>query len=1556
MPPSTLQTSSSTLSTGSATGSKMDPSDQKEIDAIWKEVHSKVIELAGGDPKKAEKMLDINSVLGYIDQVHNQDKKKAEKFGTFKMIVSRTLQCINHVGGIVASGVSSVFAPAGMCYNALTFVIQAWQGYEGMFANLGELLEKCVEFLERLESYEGRMDARLTRLACQNLRLFVEICDRMIKMRKKHNRLFAFTKQLFLNDDGIQGLLGMMERLNSKESLLVSAQTYRIVSDSADGIKMILDGQKEQKKDDDAKKWRRSIAKKLGFPGTTLDPDGDPLPTWRRPFDTRRNALVPDTGKWLWKDSDFLSWAQWGFPPKSLLVVEGRNGSGKTSLMANAVRSIRKMEQVRPTSRIVTAYYFAEGDKRKGDDAEGGSMLETASRILLWQIATAYEAMTKSMAQLVERAEFDDTLDTWQQLFNKNKERRNPDTTWYIFIDNIQPDLIPLLEMLSQSSDGKVRVFATARQQISMDYIKSNGSLDYTTIPIGERNADDIDKYITDRLDNISIFKDPSRPGITEWRETVRETLRFKCAGDFFKLNISLNALSKVDLIEDIKLVLDEADRTRTDQIDAELRHLNSIRTIKEIEEINEIMLWINSGRSWFDVASMEALLSVKHRGTSILSDAVNRTTLTRRKTGSPTLDSIAPGAAEPRTMTISLLPFAQKLAEKYPIFAITDSGYVDWRSSEIVDRVPKKGLERDALFNTSQSGPQIIQESEISIVRHFLNNVCPPDLYQRFDFEHFFDAKIGAKHKEFIALDPDNAEIKISIACLVILVQEDLRAIEELRQYAMYWFLDHLKHVDLSAADRELKAQVGPLLVKLLTEDCGIDSMFWPFDLNISAQRWSKGEYGYLHKSRAEWVYSMAGVQEISRWFHDSSVTRLIVGEPGESLVRAVKSPTGNLHEAVLSIAAKHMATHLFRTIEFLPRQFQSACFFIRGYLSRLDPKRSSEMKEEPVAYENFESPLCQQFECPDFKLHEIKEIESWAVTTLQNENDNAVEQSGWEIHGALMTFQLSRKEEGSMEIYQPRARKALELNPRNWHASHFIAKQPNTSQEESIALLTRAKDALDKLKSENHLWLQDHSNSALLARITLDLGNFLWDRGNDRKVAAQLQRDSLQLDYVHWNQYAQHVLAKYHQHEAWNEFTAFFEALNSNSNNWAAYLEDLGDEFVKGWMGWDAIAQVADATERWDAIETFFTLAIDLAAKQQTAYDLVFILRDGFAKTLEASNNVDEAKIVPLRRAALEHIRANPSKSMVRQRVTEMADALAKTYLSQALMPGSSAEEVVSIGSSLEWLVQDIEGIRQNNVNILCCFIRYHQKNKTESGKLAQDWIHTIARAGIELLSDDDEENDDFAYWLLARLLTTLGDAENLRIVWTLRNMLQQQSLLEWQNWVATANTASFTSPNGSAEPRSDTKVPAQAQSSADKETAQEVASQTGSGTPPPEPSWFVGCDGCDTKAFVVMTEDLYTCADCVAVVQLCVDCHARLQKGELKAKNLKCKKEHEFFTIPKYDDALIDGMPKGYVPLPDSKDKTQRWIPLDTWKGRLRKLYIDGVDKGVLSPLSA
>ncbi|KAI1356061.1 hypothetical protein F5Y01DRAFT_310246 [Xylaria sp. FL0043] len=1588
MSPATLQSSTTGISTTSDSA-KIDLADQKEIEAIWKEVHAKVIELAGGDPRKVQHTLTIDDVLNYVDRSQKAEEKQSEKYGQFKNIMGKTLQCISTIGGIVTDGMSNVFAPAGMCYNALTFVIQAWQGYEGTFANLAELLEKCTEFFERLQSYQGRMDGRLTRLASQNLKLFVEICSRTIKLRKKHSRILRFTQQLFLNDDGVQDLLAMMERLNSKEAMLVGAQTYRLVSDSAGDVKLILENQRELKREDEAKRWRRSIAKALGFPGTALDNDGEPVPAWQRAFDTRLNSLVEGTGGWWKTDDTFSHWAIAQYPEESILVLSGAGGTGKTSMMANTIKSIRRLGSEAPSSRVVAVYYFADGDKRKADDEDESGCLQRVSRTLLWQLATSYEAMTKSVASAVERApHFDGALDLWDQLFFNNKELQNSNTIFYIFIDTLDPELVPFLQKHCKLADhSKIRVFLTARPELVAGYLAQDDDVTFAEVPITKRNSQDVERYLVSQMDNMPMLRDANRPGISEWRQVIMNELRDKCEGDYFKLNTSLAALAKVDLIEDIREVLKDAGRPRMDQIRAELRRLNNTRTLKEIREINEIILWIDNGRRYFPIEMMDAILSVKHRRPSVTLRSDQPPPLMRRQTPNALMKSSE--VEEPAALTtISLLPLAQKLREKYPIFSVTDSGVVDWRNAEIRSQIPTRDGQDTTSDGESSSRSQVIQESEVNIIRHILSNVCPEELLKRFEFDDFFNQKLGARLKEFIHLDPDNAHIRIVHTCLLILTDSELRGQEALHHYALYWLLEHLQAVDLSAADRTLKAQVGPLLVRLFTEDCGIDSLFWSFDANVSMKTWEQGEAVILREARIEWVYSTAGVREVARWLNDSSVTRSIVDEDHKKFVAAVKAPGANPHKAILSHAARRMARHFFIEIEFLKRQLLAAACFLRAYLARLEGK---EMPDNPDLYRDPKMELYQTWENTKFSSSELQRIEAWAQKELPDSKSTPARESLWEMHGALQAFQLCDNEEEKSEIQQRRAKRALELNPQNWHACHFVSGRPGTSKEEGVELLKRAKKAVDDIRAKDETWMRDSANTALLARITFDLGNKLWELG-DFRIAAHTHRESLEYDYVHFSAYAK-VLRRYQEDGKWEEFIAFMDTLNQKSEIWDAYFDELINEFIITLLDEDSdmLARAADITGRWDVIEKFFAIAIDIGSKQQ-AYDLLFLLREEFARTLELTSGTgDEKTVINTRVAALESIKAHPSETLAQARIYAMRDSLARIYLDKAFQPNISEETVESLGVSMSALLPDVnDGMDAwGNITTICCIIRYHHKRNTKS-PIARRWIERTVRAGIELLSDSDDDNDTYAFWLLGRLFVTIEDDVNHKVTWNMRNASQAQALARWDEWVSTPIASPKSPPLRSMASMLHDKIsqvererpaPAKTQSNesvhlhngnSEKYHNKPIRTSTAASAPlpahedeeseartpptriatdiveaapeeaPPKPTWFVSCDGCDEQ-WTVMDQPLFYCADCVGTVVLNSRCHDLLLKGELKIPGSTCRKEHKFLEIPAWDEERFKDMPKHCLPLPPSANSQKAWIPLEEWKENLKRHYL-------------
>lgn len=398
----------------------------------------------------------------------------------------------------------------------------------------------------------------------------------------------------------------------------------------------------------------------------------------------------------------------------------------------------------------------------------------------------------------------------------------------------------------------------------------------------------DVELFIESRMNDIDALKDTSRMGVPALRLKICDTLCQKTAGDYFKINTILKRISSLDYVNDIDRVLEDAGKERSQQIMSEIEKLNNTRTPKEIAEINEITLWILYGREWFKPQQMAAVLYLK-------------------------------------SGELSLLPVETKLSLKYHLFEVDTDGDIDFSSYEVPDLIPEKhkAMEDDLSLDTAKK----IHPSEVTIVRHFLHTVCPPEVYSKFDFEAFFEQKLSSKGDRIFRDDKDASEIKLALTCLRILTDEKCEQSELLRPYAISYLLQHLASVDLAFVDREWKSAIGPRLLKLFTDEAAADALLWTDD---PAKAVPLGT-----QIRATWLESEDGVEEVLRWFGDSAVISDI-SDPNDRawICQLVSGPDPK--KALLLPFAKRMAVHWVRRPS-LQQLAQNAFFFLFDALNKV-------------------------------------------------------------------------------------------------------------------------------------------------------------------------------------------------------------------------------------------------------------------------------------------------------------------------------------------------------------------------------------------------------------------------------------------------------------------------------------------------------------------------------------------------------------------------------------------------------------------------------------------
>lgn len=463
-----------------------------------------------------------------------------------------------------------VFAPAGQCYNAISFLINAYDGYQCAFEGLADLLEKCSDHLGRLNYYvKGGMDTRLSKVAAQQLLLFVKICDAALELRHSASeKIKTGLKIAFLAENSIQELLGDMAKLAERERGLVSAQTFQLASaaatSAAEGTafgKQVLDTLAQtgvdQKERVEKEGQQRTLMDVLAF-----DKDSDrwdsakqePVESWQRRYNDIRKNVVPSTGKWLLDCSVFQSWVA-DFASCPILWVEGTDITGKSYLTSSVVKHLRTDVATQyPEFRHLVAFYFL-------DRNETGRGFDAVAKSLFWQLSDKDEPYMKSAARISQKVRTLDPDEIIPRLLLENTELEHIGAVFYLVIDGLgdilDNALLKFLRRASEVPEKKIRIFLTGTPT-ALEQVKKVG-VTCRSIPISCNNHDDIEKFIDARMDKFDALSDTDHAGVADRRQKIRQRLSEATTGDYYKLNSALNAIGTLDYMDDINRIIQGA-------------------------------------------------------------------------------------------------------------------------------------------------------------------------------------------------------------------------------------------------------------------------------------------------------------------------------------------------------------------------------------------------------------------------------------------------------------------------------------------------------------------------------------------------------------------------------------------------------------------------------------------------------------------------------------------------------------------------------------------------------------------------------------------------------------------------------------------------------------------------------------------------------------------------------------------------------------------------------------------------------------------------------------
>ncbi|KAL2858593.1 hypothetical protein BJY01DRAFT_230757 [Aspergillus pseudoustus] len=795
--------------------------------------------------------LEAPGVMASLDRIQDSGHRNSKRRSQIRDIVSNTLKVVQTVGNLLVDVASQVFAPATPCFNAINFVICAWQGYQSVYDTLKDLFGECTGFLDRLPEYaRGGMNKSMSNIVCRALRHFVEVCERAVLLRS--SRWFKTKTALgiaFLSRNEFKDLTDKMNSLTSSEAKQAVATMYANTGETNRNVKintqLLVEEAEDRELTKQESKDKSRILETLAFDpkSQAWDPvKGEPSPTWRTTYQNILQQRVPGTGEWLFKHHHFTAWADKGDKP--ILGIVGGEATGKSFLIASAIHHLRNQDLSKNlSSRRLVGLYFL--DSRKVD-----SRPEGLGKSIIWQFALSDASYMRAAAAACSKGAIDPKELLTRLLTNKD-ELNQIDITFFIVInkiggsDNTVDDaLVAFLKKVAHLEKKSVRVlFSTSTETINK---LTKSGLKVPTIPLDSTTVD-MSKYIDNKLKKMDH--------VAPIRQKVHDKLLAR--GNYYLINNDLQEISRLDYDEEIFDFLDGRHDSLTVRIDRDIQQLNTHRTDRERKEINTMIRWITFARERMSAERMKTVLQLEKEATS-------------------------------------LRPLEERLTQKFLLFEIDNDGYISFRSDQIAEKLK----ERSRNLSKREKDNTVVQNGEVDIVRHFFKTVCPPNLIEKLELEKHFQDKLHSGKENVYVEDPNTANFELARASLQVLAGDETGRLRVLRGYAARNLISHMSEAQLGVIDRGLKEKAGCDLVKLFHNGPAIDNNFW-----------AKEETPHFPK----WFFNQEAVDVVCRWLGEAS-TLIKHGEKEEKWLREILGGGGNMVQLLIEPSIIRMAENCFR------------------------------------------------------------------------------------------------------------------------------------------------------------------------------------------------------------------------------------------------------------------------------------------------------------------------------------------------------------------------------------------------------------------------------------------------------------------------------------------------------------------------------------------------------------------------------------------------------------------------------------------------------------------
>ncbi|KAJ5211191.1 Tetratricopeptide-like helical [Penicillium cf. griseofulvum] len=1264
----------------------------------------------------------VDEVLDQIRVKQDDDDEKNNKYIAAKDAIGKTLKFVTLLGGIAAQGASMVFAPAGLCFNAISYLIDTGAKFKRIFSSLAELFRRISDVLERCKIYmrlpADAVDVALRKIINEELVCFVDICALSIKVLKGHKVFIALKVFAFDGDEGVSGQLARLTTLVERESQMRATLGFesqkmseRNIIENRDGTRKInvtvdklLRLEKKREADTSSKKLLESIDSSLYNPSEAFK-------VVQRTFRRLLSDRVQGSGEWLKSDPLYAEWASHENSPFSVFGISGGEGYGKSFLFASIVKYLQdEQPQSENDMRCIsTAYHIFDHDNKQ-------TSLVQALKVLAWQIADQDIVYRKDISS-VKATGINQIGNLWDILFSKSYKS---DSTFFLLLDGIDQiekselkEFVQVLEELHATSeswaDFRLRIFITGRND-TISKVKSQLGGGMLAIDAASENNDDVEKFIIDRMKKMEILSGSSDQ-VRSLQLEILENLKAHTHGDFVNIGLLLHEISGKQRPGEIRDILSRSGGKRSDTIARKIERLNETLNEEDISDLNTILTWVIY--AWWPptLATLEGVLFLK--------------------AGESSLRPLAEKITDEYSSLVRIM------GEPHPTTKVIPAdSHVELVSDSIMEFI----LNNDESDNL-EDAPDLdrtgnISEVEVRIVRRFLESVCDPKLFSKFGFEEFFQRKLKGK-TALVGVDFYSINPSMLSTCLEVINHQESPTLASLLSYTSSCFHRHLERADPSLMQPQQKIALGPQLVNLFADEDTIRKWWRPFDSVI----------------RCYWIYEDEFPEIALKWLQDSAVTRNLPDDQYK-WVKSLSSksePDADIMEHIAKFTAR-----LWLKSGLSSDQIAGCFAAVHGYITKIENRKN------PQIQRSIEDP-----EPDNIDASQILDAAEWARQKL------GLDSLGYyETRNLACTLREYMKYTESIEYLKL----SCSLREYNWLAQWGLATSYACQGE--FALAVEAIETAKNVITCSEIRDDDHE----LIGMDRDLAKYNEMLGDNHKSFA-IYEEMLRNDPDDYFA-ALEMTIHFHKDKNYEGLLEFLDSRKASiDDSTGLNRRTLMFHELYSHSGYhEAILALSSDSKAFNFIFESYQEAI-IAAKQQRAkatskgdidgeilhHSCQAFLMDKFAYLCynNSSDNVERREFAIEQWVDILLIDETPEERALSYTKDLVRKRLANVFFHEALRDADTAATYLEQLEQLATLKSTYD-TEHPKTYVAELFARYYTLQG--DGKKAKDAVRVHIKRNIDILSDDDPLNDWQGHRGLAKYLMFAGQDVDCLVAWSL------------------------------------------------------------------------------------------------------------------------------------------------------------------------------------------